>query len=202
MVSPPPKNATTSAFSVLKGAIALIMSPTDFLTRNRDLSLPLKSVVVNYLLVFAAVPLVATIIGSAIFYAGDSSIFGFTAAYAFEVYLLDVLLVTIIGAAIWKMSPLFGPGTNQAKATMLTVFAVVPFFVVSVIDVIPIIGVISYLGLLYGLYILYRGLPILLDTRPARVIVFVLVISVVSIAAIAVIAIIQYFIAIVLASVL
>ena len=198
-VQAPQASTDVPIFSVLKNAFALIMGPTNFLSKNRDLALPLKSVIVNYLAVLNAIPLVAAIIGGTLFYAGDSSIIGFTAAYTLEVYVLDFTAVIIMGALIWKLAPFFGTRTDQAKATMLAVYAATPFFILSLLDIFPYVGALRPAGLLYGLYILYKGLPIILNTR--RVFVFVLAIFGVSVGVLAGISAIQYVVAIALTSV-
>jgi hypothetical protein len=200
--SPPLEATTVPVLAVFRNAIALIVSPADFMTKNKGVVVPLRSVIINYMALLAAIPFIATVVGDVTFFGGTPSIIGFAVVYGLEVYVLNVVASIIMGAVIWKLAPLFGPKTDQAKATLLAVYVATPFFLLSIVDVIPYVVDLSYLGLLYGLYILYKGLPILLGTRSNRVLIFLFVIFVASIAVLGIITAIQYAIAVGLASLL
>jgi hypothetical protein len=182
----PPGHATFRMSTAFRNAINLVKSPGTFMRQNKDDAVPVNSVIMNYVVVLAAIPFIATLIGDLVFY----SFFGF-GGYAFAIaittYILDIVGVFVIGFVIWKLAPSFGTTTDQSKATLLAAFVYTPVFLISIFDIIPIISGITILGLIYGLYILYIGLPIMLGTKPDKVLTYVITIIVVAIIVFAVI---------------
>jgi len=173
----------SSAFS---NAIALVKNPADFIRQNKNIVVPLNSLMVNYVAILAAVPFIATLIGDLWYYSRYGA--GFAIGLAIITYILEVAGVIVIGIVIWKLAPYFETKTDQTRATNLAAYIYTPFFLLSIVDIVPYLGLITFLGLLYGLYILYLGIPILLDTPPKSVIPYMFAILVASLVVFAIIA--------------
>lgn len=149
---------------------------------NIDNDVSIKTLMINYVAVLAAIPFIATLIGYSWFYGflGFGGI-GYAFASAILTYIGDIIAVFVVGFVIWKLGPNFGTTTNQVRATRLAAYAFTPAFLIAILDIIPFISFITILGLLYGLYILYLGLPILLGTPRDRALTYVIVTVVVTI---------------------
>ena len=160
-------------------AIALVRSPIDYITANRDAPATVMGIMVNYVAVLAAIPFLATLIGDLWYY----SLFlplgfaGSYVAYAFVsgllTYILDVIGVYVIAVVIRMLAPTFNSLSDQTKSLKLAAFIFTPVFLIGVLDIIPLLAFLTILGVLYGLYILYLGLPILLGTPKERVLTYV-----------------------------
>ncbi len=171
------KKASYTITSAFTDAIELIKNPSGFMTTNRDVDPTLKTLMINYVAVLAAVPFIATLIGDSWFYGlflGGRGI-GYAFGIAIVAYVLDIIAVFVVGFIIWKLAPNFGTTTNQVRATRMAAYTFTPAFLLAIFDIIPFLGIIAVLGLLYGLYILYLGLPILMSTPKDKVLSYVIV---------------------------
>jgi hypothetical protein len=176
--------------AVLNNAIALVRNPVAYMTQNKDQTVSLNSLMINYVAILALIPLVGRIIGDLLFYSGAGDFLGYAIAGSIVSYVLDLISVFVIGIVIWKLAPSFNTSTNQAKATMLAAFVYTPVFLIGILNIIPVLGDLAILGLIYGLYILYKGLPIMLNTPADKAVIYVVAIFVVSIIILAVISLI------------
>jgi hypothetical protein len=179
--------------SAFRDAFELVRNPIGFMNTNRDNDTSLRNLIVNYVVILAAVPFFATWIGYSWYHSllispavAVGSAFGVALLNA----ILDVVAVFVVGYVIWKLAPSFGTTTTQARATRLSAYVFTPFFLLSVFDIIPFLGAITVLGVLYGLYLLYKGMPILLNTPKDRVITYLIVTIVVTVVVYAVVGII------------
>jgi len=161
-------------------AIALVKDPVGYMTRNKDQTVSLNSVMINYVAVLALIPLVGRIIGDLLFYSGGKYNLGYAITGSIAAYVWDIISVFLIGIVIWKLAPSFKASASQEKATMLTAFVYTPVFLIGILSIIPVLGYLAFLGWLYGLYILYRGLQIVLNTPTDRTVMYVIVLLVVS----------------------
>lgn len=152
------------------------------MTAYRDSDTSLRSLIVNYVGILAAIPFVATLIGGLWYYGifgylgfVGGAVYGFVVAEAILGYILNIIAVGIVGFVVWKLGPSFGSSTTQIRATRLAAYSFTPYFLLSILNIIPFIGFLSVLGLLYGLYILYLGVPIMLGTPRDKVLTYVIV---------------------------
>jgi len=176
--------------AVLNNAIALVKDPAGYMTQNKDQTVSLNSLMVNYVAILALVPLVGRVIGDLLFYSRAGDVVGYAVAGAIVSYVLDLVSVFVIGIVIWKLAPSFKTTADQAKATLLAAFVYTPIFLIGILNIVPVLGYLAVLGLLYGLYILYRGLPILLNTPEDRTVIYVVAVLVASIIILAIISVI------------
>ncbi len=145
---------------------------------NIDNDVPIKTLMINYVAVLAAIPFIATLIGDLWYY----NLFGFLGyGYGYAIgtailtYILNIVAVFVVGFIIWKLAPNFGTTTSQVRATRIAAYAFTPAFLIAILDIFPPISFITILGLLYGLYILYLGFPILLGTPRDRTLTYLIV---------------------------
>ena len=174
--------------SVLSNAMALVKDPVGFMTQNKNQTVSVNSLMINYVAILALIPLVGRLIGDLLFY-GRHAV-GYAVAGAILSYILDLVAVFVIGYVIWKLAPSFNTSADQSKATVLAAYVFTPVFLIGILSIIPVLGYLSLLGLLYGLYILYRGLPIVLNTPADKTVTYVIAVLVVSIIILAVISVI------------
>jgi hypothetical protein len=179
----PPGRANFQMATAFTNAINLVKSPANFMRQNNDSAVPVNTAIINYVAILALIPLIATLVGDLWFYGSA----GYAITGAITSYIFEIIGVIVVGIVIWKLAPSFGTVTDQSRATLLAAFVYTPFFLISIVEFIPFIGGLTILGLLYGLYILWLGLPIMLGTRPDKVLVYFIVILVVSIIVYAVI---------------
>ncbi|MGP8124435.1 MAG: Yip1 family protein [Nitrososphaerales archaeon] len=175
-------------------AIALVRNPVGFMTSDRDAPATVRSIMINYVAVLAAIPFFATLIGDLWYYSllgGYAGIFiGFAFVSAVLTYILDVIAVYVIGFVIQLLASNFGTAKDQVKSLKLSAYVFTPVFLISVLNIIPLLGILTILGVLYGLYILYMGLPIVLGTAKDRVVPYLVTIVVVTLIVYFVIAVI------------
>lgn len=154
-------------------AIALVTNPVAYMTKNKDVSVSVNTIMVNYVAILAVIPFIATLIGP-LWYYHYTFLYEYAFTLAVLTYIFDVIAVFVVGYLIWKLAPTFGSTTDQKRGTLLAAWIFTPAFLISILNIIPFIGWISFLGLLYGLYILYLGLPILTNTPKDRVMSYVI----------------------------
>lgn len=167
---------------VFRHAIDLLKGPASVMTAYKDSDTSLRSLIVNYVAILAAIAFVATLIGDLWYYGIfgylgflGGAVYGYAITVAILGYILDIIGVGIVGFVIWKLGPSFGTSTTQIRATRLAAYSFTPFFLLSILNIIPFLGFLSFLGLLYGLYILYLGVPIMLGTPRDKALTYVIV---------------------------
>ncbi len=161
--------------------IALVKNPAGFMESNKESPTTVKDIMMNYVVVLAAIPFFATLIGDLLFYRGASNYIGYAFVYAVLYYIVDVLAVYILGIVIKTLANSFGSSTDPIKALKLAAYVYTPAYLIAVVFIIPFLSVLGLLGLLYGLYIFYIGAPIMLGTPKDKVIpyLFVTIVAVV-----------------------
>jgi hypothetical protein len=153
------------------------------MARNKDSSVSISSLITNYVAIIALVPLIATLVGEAIYYSSrfdPHNVAAGSVEVAVVTYIFQIIGVVIVGAVIWKLAPRFASKTDQTRATVLAAYGYTPVALIAIVDFIPQIAFLTFLGLLYGLYIVYLGLSILMDTPKDRVITYMVAILIVS----------------------
>jgi len=165
--------------ATFNNAIALLKNPVGYMTQNKNLSVPLNSLMINYVAILALIPFVGRLLGDLIFESRTGGV-GYAIAGSIIAYILDLIAVFVIGIVIWKLAPSFKTTANQEKATLLSAYVYTPTFFIGILSIVPVLGYLAVLGLLYGLYILYRGLPIVLNTPVDRTVMYTIAVLVVS----------------------
>jgi hypothetical protein len=166
----------------INSALALVKSPVGYITANKDAPASVRDIMVNYVAVLAAIPLVATLVGDLWYYALfiPRGFVGSLVAYAFVsgilTYILDVIGVYVLALVIAMLAPTFSSSNDRIKAMKMSAFIFTPVFLIGVVHILPFLDIITIIGVLYGLYILYLGLPILQATPKDKVVTYLVAI--------------------------
>lgn len=126
----------------------------------------------NWVLILAAIPPVAGLIGALLF--GYSAL-GFTykpgvveaVSAAVVQYVLAVVGVFILSLIIDALAPTFGGTKDKVQATKVAAYSMTASWVAGIFGLVPALMILSILGL-YGLYLLYLGLPKLMKVAAEK----------------------------------
>jgi Yip1 domain len=141
----------------------------------------------NYVVYLAAVPVLATLIGSLVFgysFGGVTvrpSFFGavFTAIVQF---LIALAVVYVLAWIIDMLAPRFGGDSDRLNAFKLAAYSLTASWVAGIFGLVPALGFLSILGL-YSFYLLYVGAPVLMGIPADRALSYTAVIIVIGIVA-------------------
>lgn len=123
----------------------------------------IKDLYLNYAMILAAIPAVASIIGFGLIgvpFVGRWP-FGIVIESAVVNYILSLAMVFLLALIVDNLAPTFGGQKNQLQALKVAIYSSTAFWVAGVFVIIPALAILSLLGL-YGLYLLYLGLPVLM----------------------------------------
>lgn len=154
-------------------AIGLVTNPLAFMQKNKDVSVSVNTIMINYVAVLDIIPFIAVLLGP-LWYYHFSSLVAFAFTWAVLTYIFDLIGVFVTGFIIWKLAPTFGASMTQARGTLIAAWILTPAFLISILDIIPFISWITFLGIIYGIYILYLGLPILTNTPKDKVVPYMI----------------------------
>jgi len=132
------------------------------------------SIFTGWVVILAAIPAVAQLIGSLVF---GYHFFGITyhptimsaVTMAITQYILSVVGVFVLSLIIDALAPTFGGTKSNVQATKVAAYSYTAAWVAGILYIIPQLGVIAGLvGGLYSLYLLYLGLPRLMKVVPEK----------------------------------
>lgn len=104
----------------------------------------------NYVLVLAAIPALAMVIGTA----------GIGLPFALVAYLFSLAVVYVMSLIVNALAPTFDGQKDPLAAFKVVVYASTPGWLGGIFNVIPWAGpALSFIAGLYGIYLLYLGLP-------------------------------------------
>ena len=121
----------------------------------------------RYVLILAAIPVVAGLIGNLLF---GYSVLGMTfklapitaLSSAILQYLLSLASVFVLALIIDALAPTFGGTKNQVQAVKVAAYSNTAGWVAGILMILPQLAPIAGLLGLYGFYLLYLGLPLLM----------------------------------------
>jgi hypothetical protein len=119
------------------------------------------SLYTGYACILAAIPAIATVVGSFLFLHWAVIPIVVIAVLSYGVQLLQVFVTAFI---IDALAPSFSGQKSQIQALKLTVYSATPGWVAGILGIVPALGLLVWIGQLYGLYILYLGLPKLMKS--------------------------------------
>jgi hypothetical protein len=131
----------------------------------------------GYIIPVAAIPAVASFIGSVLI--GAPFIGRSNPIYALVVAVLTLgmtLLGTYVSAfVISKLAPTFASISDDRQALKLVAYASTPVWVAGILNIVPLLGVLVMLAWLYCIYVFYLGLPVMMKTPQDKVIPYMVV---------------------------
>jgi hypothetical protein len=151
---------------VFERAKKIILSPTEALNAVKFESTTMMTLMKEYVIFVAAIPVIAQFIGYALVglpVIGRYPLFQ-SLLFALISYVLSLVGVIVVAKVIDLLAPSFNSTKSDINAFKLAVYALTPGFVAGIFNIIPSLGMLALLGSLYGIYLLYLGLPILMNT--------------------------------------
>jgi beta-lactamase regulating signal transducer with metallopeptidase domain len=143
------------------------------------------SIYTGYAVILAAIPAIATLIGSILFAHANPIAAVVTAVLGYVLALVGLYITSFIVDAL---APSFGGEKNQVQALKLVTYANTAAWVAGVLNIVPILGALGALvGGIYSLYVLYLGLPKLMKNPADKTLVYFIVTLVVAVVVYAVI---------------
>ncbi len=142
----------------------------------------------SYIAILAAIPVVASFIGSVII--GTSVPFvgtyrtpiGTALTILILSYVLSLASVYVSALIIDKLAPTFDSKPDMIQALKLVAYASTASWVAGALNIIPLLGaLVALVGGLYAIYLFYLGLPVMMKTPEAKVIAYMVVSAVVMI---------------------
>lgn len=163
----------------------ILLSPKAEWLRIRDEVSTTGSITTGYVMILAAIPAVAMVIGQSLV---GISMFGATVKIpimtavlvAALTYALSIASVFIIGFLIDALATTFGGEPNKLQAFKVAAYSATAMWVAGIFGLVPLLGVLGLLGL-YSLYLLFTGLPILMKSPPEKALGYTAVVVVLSI---------------------
>lgn len=157
--------------SLIQRAINISLKPTEEWQVIEPETSSTKELLLNYVAPLAAIPAIASFIGTALIGSGISFLFGhsesvilatlLSAIASFVFAILGVFLTSLILNAL---APSFDTPSNPAQAIKIAAYAFTPAWLAGILNIIPLLGVLGIFAAFYSVYVLYLGLPILLKT--------------------------------------
>jgi Yip1 domain len=143
------------------------------------------SIYTGYAMILAAIPAIATLLGSILFAHMNPILAVITAVIGYVLALVGLYITAFIVNALASS---FGAEQNQVQALKLVAYANTAAWVAGALNIIPILGALaSLVGGIYSLYVLYLGLPKLMKNPADKTTVYFIVTLVVAIVVYAVI---------------
>lgn len=134
----------------------------------------------NYVLILAAVPALASLIGNSLF---GYSVLGVmfrmpivtALSSAIATYILSLISVFVLGWIIDALAPSFGGVRNQTQAVKVAAYSYTASWVFGILLIVPQLTPIAALLSLYGFYLLYLGLPLLMKAPREKALAYTIV---------------------------
>jgi Yip1 domain len=147
----------------------------------------IKSLYVGYIMILAAIPAIAGIIGSMLFggmmgaVAGRAGLGvglggGFAIAHGIAQYVVALIVIFVFAFIVDALAPSFGGQKSQINALKLVAYSATAGWVASIATIIPVLGwIVAIVGSLYGIYLLYLGLPVLMKCPEDKSVIYLIV---------------------------
>jgi hypothetical protein len=162
----------------IKNIILKPRSEWDVITQE---PITIKGFYFNYIAPLAAIPVLATIIGTS--FIGTAMPFMGRITTPFQLSLVTGLIsyiATLIGVyiaalVISALAPTFSGVKDNSQALKLVAYSMTPGWLAGILYILPNLGFIALLASLYGIYLLYLGLPKLMKSPKEKTIGYIIV---------------------------
>ncbi len=144
-----------------------------------------KTLYTTYIMVLAAIPAVASLLGLSMI----GSLFGrigigFAVTAAVVGYVMSLIMVFVVAFIADALAPSFDGRKNMPQALKLTAYSMTAAWLAGIFNIIPVLGgLISLLGGLYSLYLFYLGASVMMKVPEQKSVGYTVVIVVVAIVA-------------------
>ncbi|RJF90502.1 Yip1 family protein [Sphingomonas cavernae] len=142
----------------------LLLKPADEWSKIDDEPATIADLFKGWVLPLAAIPALATLIGSLLF---GHSLLGITyrpsiteaLSTAVVQYVLTLASIFVIALVIDFLAPQFSATANRVQAFKVAAYSATAGWVAGIFNLLPALGILALIGGLYSLYLLYLGLP-------------------------------------------
>jgi len=99
-------------------------------------------------------------------------------AYAVTAYVVWLVGVYVLAAAVDALAPTFGSRRDKLAALKLVAYGLTPSMVAGITHLLPGVGLVDIAAALYSFYLMYLGLPVLMNTPRDRAVGYACTIAV------------------------
>lgn len=162
---------------VIDRARAILISPVDTWPIIKSEAKTEKQIYTEYVMILAAVPIVARFIGQWIF----TGYWPFFRGIGWMVvtYLLTLAGVFITAKVVDALAPTFQAQKNSLNSLKVVAYSMTAVWVIGIVNIIPALSPLGILGL-YSIYLLYLGLPHLMECPADKTLVYTIAVIIVS----------------------
>lgn len=161
-------NLSPQAQSIVTRVKGILLKPKEEWAVINAEPATIQGLFVGYAVLLAAIPAVASLIGSLVFGYGW---FGVTyrpplmnaLSVAVGTYILSLVGLAVLALVIEFLAPQFGGEKNRIQAFKVATYSGTAAWVAGIFGLLPGISVLTLLGI-YSIYLLYVGLPKLMKT--------------------------------------
>lgn len=130
----------------------------------------------NYVVILAAIPTVATFFGLFLFGRGVFSFaIGTLLAMLIIGYVVNLALTYVLALIIDAMAPSFGGSKSFLQSLKISTYSFTPGWIAGVFNLIPMLGILGIIASFYGAYLLFLGVKQLLKVPHEKAIGFSIV---------------------------
>ena len=190
MASDPEKPVTPQPGGPIAPAVErakrLLLDPNAEWPRIAEETTTPRDIFTGYVMILAAIPVVAVAIAMILFMPRLPGVYGFSImsvlAGAVVQYLLALAGVFALSLIIDALAPTFGGSKDSLRALKLAAYFPTALWVACAALVVPVLGaIVALVGFAYSLYLLYAGLPVLMKNPPDKTAPYFIVILLVAI---------------------
>lgn len=189
---PPPRAYDSYPRAQARPAPDLMTRVVNILTKPKEEwpviaseSATVSSIYSGYIVILAAIPVVASfigmsLIGSALYFVGGG--IGIVAGLVGAVvqYALTLGGAYLAALVIKELAPTFQSQGDMVQALKLVAYSSTAIWIAGILNILPIISILGVLvGGIYSIYLFYLGLPATMKTPPDKVIVYMIVSAVI-----------------------
>ena len=179
-------NLSPQAQSIVTRVKGILLKPKEEWAVINAEPATIQGLFVGYAVLLAAIPAVASLIGSLVFGYGW---FGVTyrppvmtaLSVAVGTYVLSLVGLAVLALVIEFLAPQFGGEKNRIQAFKVATYSMTAAWVAGIFQILPALAILAALGGLYGLYLLYLGLPVLMKAPAEKALTYTIVVIVVAI---------------------
>lgn len=162
---------------VIDRAKSILISPVDTWPIIKSEAKTEKQIFTDYVMILAAVPIVAQFIGNWIFTRYMSFFQGI--GWMIVTYILTLVGVFVTAKVVDALAPTFQAQKNSLNALKVVAYSMTAAWVIGAVNLIPSLSPLGILGL-YSIYLLYLGLPHLMECPADKTLVYTIAIIIVS----------------------
>jgi hypothetical protein len=172
--------------SIIERVKAILLQPKVEWPRIDAEPATVASIFRGWVVILAAIPPLAHLIGSLLFGMGA---FGFNyrpsigdaLATLITNYILSLVSVFVLGLIIDALAPTFGGTKNSVQAFKVAAYAMTAAWIAGIFNLFPQLGILVLVGSLYSLYLLYLGLPLLMKAAADKAVTYTVAVIVAAI---------------------